>query len=133
MKRIRLITAFLGLIVSGPTLAGIEIFTASHIPLADVPVEAVVVELNALAGMEELLSADLPDSPAVAEHMLRQRFASDEFKRLERRYHEAAHAVARAWALGIEKLPAVVVDGQFVVYGEPNASTALESIRRSRR
>lgn len=46
---------------------------------------------------------------------------------------KAQQDVADAWSLGIEKIPAVVVDRQYVVYGEPDVSRALELIAKARR
>lgn len=39
-----------------------------------------------------------------------------------------AQAVALAWQSGIEKLPAVLVDGRYVVYGEYDVQVALERV-----
>ncbi|OTJ71748.1 hypothetical protein CAY98_34130 [Pseudomonas aeruginosa] len=46
---------------------------------------------------------------------------------------KAQQDVADAWSLGVEKIPAVVVDRQYVVYGEPDVSRALELIAKARR
>lgn len=44
-----------------------------------------------------------------------------------------AKAVAVAWQSGIAKLPAVLVDEQFVVYGEYDVRIAVERIEAHRR
>ncbi|MFY0038678.1 DUF1525 domain-containing protein [Acinetobacter baumannii] len=36
-----------------------------------------------------------------------------------------------AWSLGVEKIPAVVVDRQYVVYGEPDVPRAVELIAKA--
>ncbi len=38
-----------------------------------------------------------------------------------------------AWSLGITRIPAVVVDHRYVVYGDPNLERALAKIERFRR
>ena len=38
-----------------------------------------------------------------------------------------------AWSLGIAKIPAVVVDRRYVVYGEANVARALARIEEYRR
>ncbi len=107
-----------------PVLADVEVFSASHILLANVPDNAVVVELDALAGLDELFSFNLPADPEQAALMARQRMQTQEWTLMRERYEHAATAVARAWLLGVEKLPAVVMDGR-VVYGEPDVAEAV--------
>ena len=41
--------------------------------------------------------------------------------------------VADAWGLGVAKVPAVVVDRRYVIYGEPDVALALSRIARYRR
>jgi integrating conjugative element protein (TIGR03757 family) len=41
--------------------------------------------------------------------------------------------VADAWGLGVAKVPAVVVDRRYVVYGQPDAARALARIEQYRR
>ncbi|WP_446939641.1 TIGR03757 family integrating conjugative element protein, partial [Pseudomonas aeruginosa] len=54
-------------------------------------------------------------------------------RRLQAELVKAQQDVADAWSLGVEKIPAVVVDRQYVVYGEPDVSRALELIAKARR
>ena len=44
----------------------------------------------------------------------------------------SAEAVAMAWQFGIDKLPAVLVDYQYVVYGDFDAKNALARIEAYR-
>ena len=48
------------------------------------------------------------------------------------RLRESAEATTVAWQHGIEKLPAVLVDAQFVVYGVYDVTAAVEQIARYR-
>ena len=52
---------------------------------------------------------------------------------LQRRIGRAYQDVADAWGLGIAKVPAVVVDRRYVVYGEPDVARAMARIEAHRR
>lgn len=48
------------------------------------------------------------------------------------RMRNSAEATAVAWQHGIEKLPAVLVDGEYVVYGVFDVASAVDQIARYR-
>ena len=52
---------------------------------------------------------------------------------LQRRIGNAYQSVADAWGLGIAKVPSVVVDRRYVVYGEPDVARALARIEAHRK
>lgn len=52
---------------------------------------------------------------------------------LQRSLASAYQGVADAWGLGVAKVPAVVVDRRYVIYGEPDVALALSRIARYRR
>ena len=52
---------------------------------------------------------------------------------LQGRIRQAYQGVADAWGLGIAKIPAVVVDRRYVVYGEADVARALAHIEEYRR
>jgi integrating conjugative element protein (TIGR03757 family) len=58
---------------------------------------------------------------------LRQRLR-DGGEALQRRIGHAYQGVADAWGLGIAKIPAVVVDRRYVIYGEPDVARAVARI-----
>ena len=60
------------------------------------------------------------------------RLNSPSGKRLQSDLAKAQQDITDAWSLGIEKIPAVVVDRRYVVYGEPDVAKALELINRAR-
>ncbi|PRB81526.1 TIGR03757 family integrating conjugative element protein [Pseudomonas sp. MYb185] len=115
---------------SSSILASPEVFTASHIELSNLPENATVVELDALAGLDELLSLQLPGDPDMASAIALERMQSAKWLEMRERYEHAAMAVARAWMLGVEKIPAVVIDGH-VVYGETDVATAVALIEEA--
>ena len=47
---------------------------------------------------------------------------------LQRRIGQAYQGVADAWGLGVARIPAVVVDRRYVVYGEPDVPRAIARI-----
>ncbi len=99
------------------------------------PVQALagvrVIELDQPAHIEAELTAHLPADPAQAEALVRQRLL-DGGADLQRRIGQAYQGVADAWGLGIVKIPAVVVDRRYVVYGEPDVPRAVARINAYR-
>ncbi|MFG6179683.1 DUF1525 domain-containing protein, partial [Halomonas sp. THAF12] len=64
---------------------------------------------------------------------LQRRMQGAEWQDMAARYQQAARGVARAWMLGVEKVPAVVLDGEYVVYGEHDVQAALNQIQSYQR
>ncbi|WP_016971169.1 TIGR03757 family integrating conjugative element protein [Pseudomonas tolaasii] len=82
--------------------------------------------------LEEQLSRELPADPRQAEATIQRYLASPAGKRLQSDLAQAQQGVTDAWSLGVEKLPAVVVDRRYVVYGEPDVAKAVALIDRAR-
>lgn len=78
------------------------------------------------------LSANLPTDPSQAAAVARQRLAQGGTN-WQARMKQASQVVTDAWSLGITKVPAVVVDGRYVVYGETDVGKALQLIDQYRR
>ncbi|QEA39627.1 TIGR03757 family integrating conjugative element protein [Pistricoccus aurantiacus] len=112
--------------------AGVEVFTIAGEPVIHVPDDAAVIELDAPARLDARLSRDLPTDSERAKQVLQSRMSGPQWRAMLERYRALHLGVARAWMLGIEKVPAVVVDGQYVVYGEPDVGLALEAVERTR-
>ncbi|WIX33255.1 TIGR03757 family integrating conjugative element protein [Salinicola sp. JS01] len=112
--------------------ASVEVFTTAGEPVQNVPTSAAVVELDAPARLDARISQDLPADPSRAKQALQSRMSDPEWQRTIQDYGRLYQGVARAWMLGIEKVPAVVVDSQYVVYGEPDVGRALEEIEQAR-
>lgn len=93
-----------------------------------------VVELDLPARIEAELAAGMPADPARASAIVQQRLREGG-QALQRRIGRAYQDVVEAWGLGIAKLPAVVVDRRYVVYGESDVARAaarIETYRRTR-
>ncbi len=82
--------------------------------------------------LEEQLSHQLPADQRQAETVIQRYLASPAGKRLQSDLAQAQQGVTDAWSLGVEKLPAVVVDRRYVVYGEPDVAKAVVLIDRAR-
>lgn len=101
------------------------------------PVEApagsrvILLDQNSL--LEHQLSQGLPANPQEAIAIVQQRLQGPNAKNLERDLSDAQQGVADAWSVGVSKVPAVVVDRQFVIYGESNVQAAIERIAQYRR
>ena len=103
----------------------IEVFTTAGQPAINVPSGVAVLELDAPGRLDARLSRDLPADPDMAEAIMRERMATPEWQETADRYADSYLGLARAWQLGVEKLPAVVIDSRYVIYGEPDVAAAL--------
>lgn len=88
--------------------------------------------LDAAPQLEVELADGLPPDPGEAAAIVRQRLKQGDVD-LQRRIGMAYQGVADAWSLGITKVPAVVVDRRYVVYGETDVARAVARIERHRR
>lgn len=111
--------------------ADVRVFTDRH-HAVEAPSGVYVVELDAPARIEAELAANLPADPAQAAAIVRQRL-QDGGTPLQRRLANAYQGLTDAWSLGVTKIPAVVVDRRYVVYGETDVSRALARIEEYRR
>ena len=117
------------LVASPPAGAGdVVAFTLSSMPLRAV-VGATVHVLDARDGYAEAFGADLADDPERALAEARRRVATPAGRAALARIASAAAGNALAGRLGIEKLPAVVVEGRYVVYGVRDVARAVERIK----
>ncbi|WP_042886871.1 TIGR03757 family integrating conjugative element protein [Cupriavidus necator] len=91
-----------------------------------------VIELDLPSRIEAELSAGLPADASLAADLVRQRMREGKDE-LQRRIGRAYQGVADAWGLGIVKVPAVVVDRRYVVYGDPDVARAVACIEAHRR
>ena len=96
------------------------------------PVGVRVILLDEQQRLEEQLSRSLPADPRQAAAAAQRFLASPDGKRLQVDLAKAQQGTADAWSAGVEKLPAVVVDRTYVVYGEPDVATAIRLIDRAR-
>lgn len=100
------------------------------------PVEASAeirtIYLDAPERLEERLTGDLPNDPAVASRIVEERMHSPEWQDVSKELALAYQGVADAWSLGVSKIPAVVVDKKYVVYGQSDVAKAVSLIAQHR-
>ncbi len=107
--------------------------TDSAHPLTSVPAEVRVIKLDDQQRIEAQLSRRLPPNPHQAALEARQLMSTPAGAALVLELASAQQGNADAWSVGVSKIPAVVVDRKFVVYGQPNVAAAIESIQAVRR
>ncbi|WP_413728785.1 TIGR03757 family integrating conjugative element protein [Sodalis sp. RH19] len=111
--------------------AEVLVVTDRQHPVQSVP-NARVIELDAPGRIEADLAANLPTDPDQAAATMQQRLQQGGDP-LQRRLGAAWQGVAESWGLGIAKVPAVVVDRRYVVYGQPDVAAAVARIDSFRR
>ncbi len=90
------------------------------------------VLLDAPARLELELASGLPSAPEQAAAIVRRRLKQGGTD-LQRRIAAAYQGVTDAWGLGITKVPAVVVDRRYVVYGDTDVARAVARVEQHRR
>jgi len=95
-------------------------------------VEIRIYVLNEILRVEAELSADLPANPEQSKRIALQRIQhmGDQAKT---KMQMAAQGLAKAMQYGVDRYPAIVFDGQVVVYGVTDVQTALMHYRTWRR
>ena len=105
--------------------ADVLVVTDNHHPVR-APADLRVIELDRAARIEAELAANLPADPNQASSIVQRRLRGG--GDLQHRIRDAYQDIANAWALGITKIPAVVVDRRYVIYGEPDVARAVARI-----
>lgn len=113
------------------TAADVLVVTDSRTPVVTSGA-ARTIELDLPARIEGELSAGLPADPNQASALVLQRL-QDSGGAIQARIKRAYQDNDEARSLGISKVPAVVIDRQFVVYGETNVDRAVARIEAHRK
>ncbi|UQS92852.1 TIGR03757 family integrating conjugative element protein [Pseudomonas chlororaphis subsp. piscium] len=111
--------------------AQVHVFTDRAHPVRGAPTDADVTQLDVGLQLEDELAAALPADPEQAAAVVQRRLEQGGAA-LQRRLAAAYQGVAEAWSLGVTKVPAIVVDHRYVIYGEPDVALALARIARYR-
>ena len=129
MRRILAITLLLSAAVSASDMASpssVDVFTHSKgsdmriTRLQLVLPEAVITThtLDDVRSAEDALSVGMPADPAKAEAWFSQRLAQGDTQKLMEQVTRGYDALLAALEHRVDRLPAVVFDGKYVVYGE---------------
>ena len=116
----------------------IEVFTAEKTPVVETDIkgtgsnvqvpEITVYKIDAIQSVERELSRELPAAPQHSKPIVLQRIQSLD-EPVRSRMQAAATGLAKAMQYGIERFPAIVFDGQAVVYGEADVQKAHSHYR----
>lgn len=91
-----------------------------------------VIELDAAERLvDSQLEAHLPADPGQAATIAQQRLKNGGAA-LQKRLALAYQSVVEVWSLGVTKIPAIVVDRRYVVYGEADVERAVSLIEQYR-
>ena len=91
-----------------------------------------LIELDAAQRIQREVFAHLPAARAQAAIVAQQRLQAGGAD-LQHRLAAAYQSLTEAWRVGVTKIPAIVVDEHYVVYGETNVALALSWISDYRR
>lgn len=91
-----------------------------------------VIVLDEQQRLEAHLTSRLPSDPTKAASTIQIYLASREGTRFQHELTQAQQGITDAWSLGVEKIPAVVVDRRYVVYGESDVAKASALIDKAR-
>lgn len=91
-----------------------------------------VIVLDEKQRLEEHLTSKMPPDPIQAVATIQTYLASPEGTRFQHELTQAQQGITDAWSLGVEKIPAVVVDRRHVVYGEPDVDKAIRLVDKAR-
>ncbi|MCD5997167.1 TIGR03757 family integrating conjugative element protein [Pseudomonas sp. CDFA 602] len=122
----RSLLGFLSLVMASQiTLAHAEtwVITDRNHPV-QAPAHVRLILLDEQERLETKLSEGLPANQQQAIAIMQQRLKSNDALRLQRDLALAQQNLVDAWSIGVTKVPAVVVDRKFVVYGESDAIAA---------
>ena len=116
----------------------IEVFTSSDLPITGGAItnsapgrptaDLQIYNLDGIQRVETKLSEGLTSNPELSKRVVLQRF--QELHEEDRaRMQRAAMGLAKATQYGVDRYPAIVIDGQAVVYGVTDVQTALAHYR----
>ena len=121
------------------TPTSIEIFTTTDQPISAIDrfvekhteIAIQIHKLDAIKGLEDTLSQGLSADPDKSKRLVFERLQQLN-KATRSQLEHSATALAKAVQYGLEKYPAMVFDGELVVYGLTDLSVALMHYRHWR-
>ena len=107
----------------------IEVFIDSSLQIVSGNDHKTVYLIDRIYKLQEELSIDLPADPESAKSLALQRFQRMNTQ-LSRELENAAKGLVQAMQYGIDRYPAIVFDGQAVVYGLTDIPAATQLYQR---
>jgi integrating conjugative element protein (TIGR03757 family) len=114
------------------TAATVEVFSNSAIYLTNIR-DARVYLLDAMEVLDSELSVGLPANERDAQTILRQRLHALGAAALASRTKSAAEGIVQSARYGVDRIPAVVVNGEAVIYGVTDIDVARAIFHQSSR
>ena len=90
-----------------------------------------LIKLDAPAQLSADIATNLPRDPQQAAAIMRERLNARSSE-IQQKFATAYQGVIDAWSLGVTKVPAMIVDRKYVVYGETDIDRALAKINSYR-
>lgn len=115
------------LLFSLNSYASVTIVTDSINPLHNIPNEARIIVLDDSIKLHASLSDNLPNDPVQAEQLVKERLTTLG-NSYQQNMKQALEDALAAYQLGVTKIPAVIQDNRYVVYGESDVLAALQLI-----
>lgn len=118
--------ALFGLLMQTVSHADVLVFTDHANPVMNAGSNS-VIHLDQPQHIENELSEGLSNDPTEAEQQASHRIQD---RGLQQTLMQSYLQVVKAWQLGVVKVPAVVVDERYIVYGQPDVAKALQQIAK---
>lgn len=109
-------------------MARTVIYTTAKYPVMDPQPGEQVQLLADIRVLEQMLFPALPGTPAQAEQEAKQRMQHPDWQVQEARLTHAYQVLLDAYTLGIQKVPAVVFDDKYVIYGTTDTVLAEQKL-----
>jgi integrating conjugative element protein (TIGR03757 family) len=114
---------------AGEEAPTIEVFTDSRLRVVSGGEDATIYEIDRINQLQQDLSRDLPNDAVNAKQVAMQRFQRMDAQ-LSSELEKAAKGLVQATQYGIDRYPAIVFDGEVVVYGVTDVSAATQLYQR---
>lgn len=103
------------------------VITDQRYPVVNVPDHARIIELDAAEQYQKEISQNLPNDPEQAAQIVQKR-VEEGGQMMQNTMREVLQGAVDAWSMGVTKIPAVIVDQRYVVYGQADVELALQKI-----
>ena len=113
---IALAGAFSSIAIAGDDFSSIEVFTDSRTPVRNNHSSATVYKVDRIDLFQQALSEGLPSDPETAKQAALHRFQRMD-SQISSELENTAKGLVQAMQYGIDRYPAIVFDGEIVVYG----------------
>ncbi|WP_267443772.1 TIGR03757 family integrating conjugative element protein [Erwinia psidii] len=114
--------------VTPGVLAQTVIYTTKFHPVAEPEPGVIVQVLEDVQRLEPSLFPSLSSEPTQAQRQAELRMRRPDWKAQEARLIRAYQALTDAYMLGIKKVPAVVFDDRYVIYGTTDVRLAEQKL-----